>query len=170
MSSQPEPSEVPEDFVPWFRQAGGELYRMAYFCTRDEKLTDEIAQEAVTRIYKAWPDQKKRDKIRTQVAYRWAIVRNCFRDYLRACDRARQGEVELHAGRYSQADPEIVQDVRFAILSLEDVEQNLVILVWYKGLTIGAAGAQLGLSGPQAYRLHVKALAKLAGLLDERKG
>jgi RNA polymerase sigma factor (sigma-70 family) len=166
MSSPPGHRDVPEEFVPWFRQADGELYRMAYFCTGDEKLAEEIAQDAATRICKAWRKKEKRDRIRTQTAYCWAIVRNCFRDYIRARDRARQGEAELHAGRYGQADPGLVQDVRFAILSFEDTEQDLIISVWYKGLTIGEAGTQLGLPGHQAYRLHTRALAKLAGLLS----
>jgi RNA polymerase sigma factor (sigma-70 family) len=169
MSSQSEPREVPEEFTPWFRLTGGELNRMAYFCTRDKELAEEIAQEAATRICKAWPDKEKRDRIRTQKAYRWAIVRNCFRDYIRARDRARQGEVELHARRHGQTDPELVQDVRLAILSLEDVEADLIVLVRYTGLTIAEAGTQLGLSRPQAYRLYTKARAKLAGILTEQE-
>jgi len=35
------------------------------------------------------------------------------------------------------------------------------------GLTVKEAGTQLGLSASQAYRLHDKALAHLARLLDE---
>jgi len=167
LSSQPEPRNVPEEFVPWFEQNGGDLYRKAYFCTGDEKIAADIAQEAATRIYRAWPDEEKRHRIRTQSAYRWAIVRNCFRDYIRARDRARQGEAELHAERYSRAaDPGLVQDVRSAVLSLEDGEQDLIILVYYEGLTIGEAGNQLGLPKHKAYRLHAKALADLAGLLS----
>jgi RNA polymerase sigma factor (sigma-70 family) len=169
MRRQPGPREVPEDFVPWFRQAGGELYRMAYFCTRDEKLADDIAQEAAIKIYKAWPDKEKRDKVRTLAAYRWAIVRNCFRNYLRARNRASQGEVELHAERHGRADTEADQDIRLAVLSLEDGAREMIILVYYQGLTIGEAGTQLGLPGPQAYRLHTKALAHLAGQLEEGK-
>jgi DNA-directed RNA polymerase specialized sigma subunit len=53
------------------------------------------------------------------------------------------------------------------MLSLDDDEQDMIILGYYIGLTIREAGNQLGLSPAQAYRLHEKALARLAGLLDE---
>jgi DNA-directed RNA polymerase specialized sigma subunit len=43
----------------------------------------------------------------------------------------------------------------------------MILLRYYNGLTIREAGNQLGLSPAQAYRLHDKALASLAGLLDE---
>ena len=43
----------------------------------------------------------------------------------------------------------------------------MIILCYYNGRTIKEAGHQLGLPESRAYRLHHKALAHLAGLLDE---
>jgi RNA polymerase sigma factor (sigma-70 family) len=171
MTCEPGPPEVPEDFVPWLTQGGGEeIYRMACFCTRDPKLGEEIAQDAVIKIYKAWPDKEKRDYIRTVPACRWTIVKNCYRDYLRARNRAGKREVELDAERHGRTDTGVDHDIRLAILSLEDDEREMITLVYYERLTIAEAGTQLGLSAPQAYRLHSKARARLARQLEERKG
>ena len=50
------------------------------------------------------------------------------------------------------------------MLSLEDDEQEMIILRYYHDLAIREAGTQLGLPPSQAYRLHDKALAHAASL------
>ena len=97
-------------------------------------------------------------------------IRNCFLDYLKGPGRADHREEQLDDARHIQASTIADHDdLRGAVLKLDGNEQDLIILHYYNGLTIRDAGRQLGLSQWQAYRLHDKALAKLAGLLDEGK-
>jgi DNA-directed RNA polymerase specialized sigma24 family protein len=80
MSSRPEPGTVP-DFETWFRTSAGQILRWAYFYTRNPELAEDIAQDTVVKVYKAWTSEEKRNKILTQPAYVRKIVKNCFLDY-----------------------------------------------------------------------------------------
>jgi RNA polymerase sigma factor (sigma-70 family) len=169
MSSQLGPGAVP-NYETWFKAAGEELFQRAYFYTRDPMLAEDIAQEAAIKAYKAWGDAQMRDAILTSAAYRRTIVKNCFLDHIKVRSRTKQDEVELDDDRHGRAVTGSDHDLRLAILSLEDTEQEMIILVYYSGLTIGEAGTQLGIPAWRAYRLHERALANLAGLLNEGKG
>jgi RNA polymerase sigma factor (sigma-70 family) len=166
--SHPDPGTVP-DFEPWFRRSAGEILRQAYFCTRDQVFAEDIAQEVAIKAYKAWANEEIRDKILTQPGYVRAMVKNAFLDHIKVPSRTNLGEVELEVERHSGPGTEVNQDLRLAVLSLEDDEFHMIIFRYYHDLTISEAGARLGLSASQAFRLHGKALAHLAGLLKERE-
>jgi RNA polymerase sigma-70 factor (ECF subfamily) len=166
MSSLPEPGAAP-NFETWFRKSAAQLLRQAYYFTRDPELAEDIAQDAAVKVFKAWPDEETRSKILTQPGYVRAIVYHCFLDYIKVPSRTNHREAELAIERYDRSDREIDHDLRRAVLGLADDERDMILLRYYNGLTIREAGNQLGLSPAQAYRLHDKALASLAGLLDE---
>jgi RNA polymerase sigma factor (sigma-70 family) len=166
MSSRPEPGSV-QDFDTWVKRFAGQLLWWAYFDTRDPKLAEDIAQEAAVKVFKAWPDEETRGKILTQPGYVHAIVHHCFLDHIKVRSRTSYGEKELEIERHDRADDGVDHDLHMAVLSLDGNERDMIILRYYRGLTIKEAGGQLGLSLSQAYRLHDTALAHLAGLLDE---
>ena len=166
MSSLPEPGAVP-DFETWFRTSAGRLLRQAYYFTRDPELAEDIAQDAAVKVFKAWPDEETRGKILTQPGYVRAIVYHCFLDHIKVPSRTNRREAGLDIERHDRSDREIDHDLRTAVLGLADDERDMIILRYYNGLTIREAGNQLRLSPARAYRLHDKALASLAGLLDE---
>jgi RNA polymerase sigma-70 factor, ECF subfamily len=168
MSSPPEPDKVP-DFGIWFEQAGREILRKAYFTTRDPKLAEDIAQEATLKLYKAWGNEEARHKILTQPGYVTTTIRNCYLDHIKVPSRTSQGEAELDVERHDRPGSEADPDLRLAVLNLDSEERDMIIIRYYRDLTIKEAGTQLGLTQTQAYRLHNKALAHLAGLLDEGK-
>jgi RNA polymerase sigma factor (sigma-70 family) len=158
-------------FKPWFEETGaGDMQRYALFYTGNEKLAEEIAQDAAIKAYAAWSDPEKRDKILNQPGYVRAIVRHCFFDYIKVPSRTSGREAELDPGRHDWPVSEEHQDLRIAVLSLDDDERDMVYLHYYCDLTIKEAGHQLGLSQSRSYRLHDKALTRLKGLLDEGEG
>jgi RNA polymerase sigma factor (sigma-70 family) len=161
MSSLPEPES--RDFVTWFSKSADQLQWWAYLHTRDPKLAEDIAQEAAVKVFKAWPDDETREKILTLPGYVRTIVYHCFLDHIKVPSRTNHGEAELDIERHDRVDHEL----RMAVLSLDGDERDMIILCYYNGLTVKDAGSQLGLSMSQAYRLRGKALANLAGLLDE---
>jgi RNA polymerase sigma factor (sigma-70 family) len=167
MSSPQDPGPTPS-FDSWFMTSKRWLLELAMFYTRDAKHAEDIAQEAAIKVFKAWNDEPKRGKILTSPGYTGRIVRNCYLDYIKGHSRTNQSEVELDPIRHDRSGiSEEHDDVRSAVLSLEGDQHLLIILNFYYGLTIKEAGRQLGLSSPKAYRLHAKALAQLAGLLNE---
>jgi len=165
MSSLPEPSI--RDFVTWFRKFANQILWWAYFYTKDSKLAEDIAQETAVKVFKSWSDDETREKILTSPGYVRTIARHCFLDHIKVPSRTNYREVELDIERHDRGDDGIDHDLRMAVLRLDDNEQDVIILRYYNGLTIKEAGSQLGISESQAYRLHDKALAHLAGLLDE---
>jgi RNA polymerase sigma factor (sigma-70 family) len=167
MSNLPGSGEEP-DFETWFRQFAHRLIRWAYYYTRDPKLAEDIAQDAAVKAFKAWPDEETRDKL-AHPGYVHAIVCHCFLDHIKVRPRTNYGEVEFDVERHDQPGREGNHDLRIAVLSLQDDERNMIILRYYEDLTTEEAGRLLGLSRSKAYRLHDKALAHLAGQLDEGK-
>jgi len=166
MSSLPEPGPI-RDFVTWFRQFAGQLLWWAYLYARDPKLAEDIAQEAAVKVFKAWPDDETREKILTCPGYVRTIVCHCFLDYIKVPSRTNHREAELDIERYDRDDGRTDHELRIAVRDLPGDEQDMIILCYYNDLTIKEAGSRLGLSLSQAYRLHDKALAHLAGLLHE---
>ena len=166
MSSHPDPGEI-ANFEIWFRKHGRKLLRWAYSYTRDPKLAEDIAQEAAAKVFKAWPDDEMRGKILTQPGYVRTIVYHCFLDHIKVRSRTNIREVELDTERHDRSGGKVDHDLRRAVLSLDGNERDMILLRYYNGLTTKEAGIRLGLSESQAYRLHDKALAHLAGLLDE---
>jgi RNA polymerase sigma factor (sigma-70 family) len=164
MSGRPGPGP---DFVFWFRGSANQILRWAYFYTKDPKLAEDIAQEAAVKVFKAWADDEKRNMILTSPGYVRTIVKHCFADHRKVLSRTSEREVELDVERHAGAGDEIDHSIRMAILELEDAERDMILLVYYSGLTIREAGNQLGLSPARAYRLHEKARENLAGLMDE---
>jgi len=168
MSSRPEPG-TPREYETWLRGPDGRsMLRLASWYAGDPELAEEMAQEAAVKVFKAWSDDKMRYLVLNQPGYVSAIVRNCFLDHVRA-NKARKREVEFDAERHSRATRGPDQDLRFAVLSLDDDERDMIILRYYEDLTTKEAGSRLGLPRWQAYRLHDKALAHLARLLGEEE-
>jgi RNA polymerase sigma factor (sigma-70 family) len=153
--------------VAWFKKFAGLLLRWADFYARDPKLAEDIAQDAAVKVFKAWPDEETRDKILTQPGYARTIVYHCFLDHIKVRSRTNHRETELEIERHDRAGDGVDHDLHIAVLSLDGNERDMIVLRYYSGLTVKEAGSQLGLSVSQAYRLHDKALAHLARLLDE---
>jgi RNA polymerase sigma factor (sigma-70 family) len=155
------------EFVSWLRTNGGHLLRSSYYYTRDPRLGEEIAQDAATKIFKAWSRDAMREKILSSPAYVRSIVYHCYLDHIKVPSRTTRGEVELDVARLGELRTEGDSDLHVAVLSLDRSEQQMIAMRYYDDLTIKEAGRQLGLSYPQACRLHARALAHLRELLDE---
>jgi RNA polymerase sigma-70 factor, ECF subfamily len=167
MSSLPGPGAEP-DFETWLRQFAHRLLWWAYYYTRDMKLAEDIAQDAAVKAFKAWPEEEARDKL-AYPGYVHTIVFHCFLDHVKVRPRTNYGEVEFVVERHDRPGREVDHDLRRAVLSLQCDERNMIILRYYEDLPIKEAGRLLGLSMSKAYRLHDRALAHLAGELDEGK-
>jgi RNA polymerase sigma factor (sigma-70 family) len=166
MSSRLDPGDETE-FVDWFTATAGDLLRWSHFYTRDPRLAEEIAQDAAIKLFKAWSRDALREKVLTSPAYVCTIVHHCYLDHIKVPSRTTRGEVELDVARLGELRTEGDSDLHVAVLSLERSEQQMITMRYYDDLTIKEAGRQLGLSYPQAYRLHTRALAHLRELLDE---
>jgi RNA polymerase sigma-70 factor, ECF subfamily len=169
MSSHPG-SDAEPDFETWFETSAADMLTVAYFYTGDPKQAEDIAQEAAFKVFKTWDTEEIRRAVFENPGYLRAIIRNCYLDYIKVRSRTNHGEAELDLTRHDRAGIENDREVRLAVLNLEDNERDMIVLRWYGGLTIKEAGTRLGLSASRAYRLHEKAVAHLAELLNENEG
>lgn len=76
-------------FADFYRQHFGELAGYAWSLTRDPNLGDDLAQEAMTRVYARWP-------VLTQPRpYAFRVVTNLVHDHWRALQRSGGEWLEL---------------------------------------------------------------------------
>lgn len=173
MSDQASPGTP--DFETWFRQEGDRILRTAHSLARNPHLAEDIGQEAVIKLVKAWRSEDMRSKILTSPAYVRRVVINTYLDYIKARSRAGRDEVAyddevgystaLHDPAGTTGD----HDLRLVIQQLDSDQRDMVLAHYYYGLTIEEAGRQLGYSPSMAYRLHKKALASMEGQLREQE-
>ncbi|WUH98736.1 RNA polymerase sigma factor [Spirillospora sp. NBC_00431] len=170
MINRPDPREVP-DFGVWFRENGGRLLNYAQLFVQRKSQAEDIAQEAATKILKAWTDEEKRELIMTSDRYVRRIVRNCYLDYQKVPSRTSGHELEFDEQMHGDASLDIVSswEVREAILRLPDEEREILFLVFYKDLQIRDAARKLGIPYFRAYRLLQRAKKKSAQLLKEEE-
>lgn len=166
MSTGPGRDEAP-DFVVWFRANHGWILRRAYSFTRDPVLAEDIAQDAVVKIFKAWKREDQRECILGSRAYVRKVVRNCYFDYLRRPSRTREYESELDEETYRDRRVADVsdRDLHDALERLSDDEREMLFLVYHDHWKIRDAGYELGYPPGKAYRLHTKAKRHLTELL-----
>jgi len=112
------------------------LYRMAYAWTRNAALADDLTQETLVKAL------KKRDQLRDPEAintWLFRILSNCWRDYLRQNrDLEDIDEVALASDSTPEADNaqmQLVEKVRAAIMKLPDGQRQVVTLVDIEGFT-----------------------------------
>lgn len=159
-------------FAVWAAENTNWILRESYFLTGSRSLAEDAAQNAFEKIFKAWPDDEKRNTIQQSRGYVSAIIRNAHSDYHKVPSRSNRNEQALDATENiltgGAGDPEsLVPSVREAILNaLDETESQMVYLVHYEGHSIGKAGAMIGLEAQQPYRVHARALKKLKIYLE----
>lgn len=103
------------DFDQAVRTHSGDLYRYAYWLSRDRSRAEDVVQEALARAWKAWGDLKNRDAVKSWL---FAIVRN---EHLRAFERK---GLDMDDRDIEEIDPpmeaklEVALDVREALRTL----------------------------------------------------
>lgn len=77
------------EFAEFYRDHFGELAGYGWSLTRDPNLGDDLAQEAMTRVYARWP------VLAEPRPYAYRIVTNLVRDRWRAQERSGRALAEL---------------------------------------------------------------------------
>jgi RNA polymerase sigma-70 factor (ECF subfamily) len=133
--------------------------------------SEDAAQEAILRAWRAWPDLRERDAAR---AWLVSITVNVCRDWLRGRFGARLRLTESLAAENGEpralaaldADPgasdyAAALDLRAAINTLDEDLRLIVALRYYAGLDSNAIGAALGIPAATARTRLRRALGQL---------
>jgi RNA polymerase sigma-70 factor (ECF subfamily) len=159
----------PETFEGFFEAEYARLARALYLVTGDPSEAEDVAQEAMVRVYERW-DRVRRANFPPGYLYRTAL--NLYRSRLRRLAvRARRAV----AGQRSEPDPaeaaEAADEIGRALASLPGGQREAIVLVEWLGFDHAEAGRVLGIE-PVSVRVRLsRARATLRGRLrleDER--
>lgn len=156
------------DLKSWIEENHSALLRLAFFCSKDPRLAEEITQEACLKIMRAWPKKRQRDLIITSRGYVFTIVRNVFLSQMKSYSRISQSETQLgpeHDTAFTNSDTAL----RKLLVDLAEDERAMLILRYHFRMTTLEAGRQLGLSRDASYRLHDRALATLRAQFEDQE-
>jgi RNA polymerase sigma factor (sigma-70 family) len=155
-----------DTFAAFFEAEYDGLYRTMLLMSGSRAEADELAQEAMARVYERW------DRVRgigSPAGYAYTVAFNLHRRTLRRLRLRRRLRDEPPAAPATDA-VETRRDVRVALLGLpRPLREALVLTVWLE-LTTEEAGRVLGIEPVSVRgRLH-RARGLLRDLLEETDG
>lgn len=144
------------------------LYRTAYLLCGDPHRAEDIVQQALTRLYVAWPRVSRVDSVD---AYARRIVVNAHIDETRRPWR-RERPVEAEPGSAldrpveAPVTPEDADALWTALRGLAPGQRRVVVLRHYWGLSVDETAADLGISPGTVKSQTVDALTRLRAALS----
>lgn len=142
-------------------------------------LGEDMAMQAVIRMYEAWPNPELRQKITSSSSYVFRIIKNSYLDFRKNRSRTSELESELFGddsggfsdGNVGSSDElDSAMDIRSAIRQLNDEEREIVFWRYYFGLQLKEASKKMGIAQDAGYRLHHSALENLRTILNKSEG
>lgn len=150
----------PVDFATFYGDTFGDLAGYAWSLTRSAHTGDELAQEALTRVYARW------GLLRDPRPYAYRTVTNLARDHWRAAEREAKRLLDLVD---DQPAPEPDASTLDAIRRLSPALRDAVLLHYYADLPVQEVARVLRRPvGTVKRRLH-DARAALARALEETR-
>jgi RNA polymerase sigma factor (sigma-70 family) len=156
-----------DSFVSFFEAEYEGLYRTLLLITGSRSEADELAQEAMSRVYERW------DRVRdmgSPAGYAYAVAFNLNRRRLRRLLLPRRQILDVPEITPSTETIDARRDVRAALLRLPVPLREAVVLTGWLELSAEEAGQVLGIEAVSVRgRLH-RARQMLRGLLEEADG
>lgn len=148
------------DFPDFYRSTFGDLSGYAWSLTRDRHLADELAQEALTRVYARW------GLLREPRPYAFRVVANLAKDSWRRGQRERPSDLE-QAGEAAVAGPDAA--TLDAVRRLPRPLREVVMLHYYADLPVAEIASVLRRPVGTVKRRLFDARALLAAALEETR-
>ena len=161
--------DVEEAFTSYVAQRRLRLFRMACLLCGDPHQAEDIVQDALARLYAAWPRASRADNID---AYVRRIIINSHLNQVRRPWRRERVVVDVGESRASVHQPptEDLQVMWAALRSLPPGQRNVVVLRHYLGLSVEEVAADLGISAGTVKSQTSDALAALRRALAPEFG
>lgn len=155
-------------FGEYVAERRGHLYRTAYLLCGDPHRAEDIVQQALTRLYVAWPRASRVDSVD---AYARRIVVNAHIDDTRRPWR-RERPMEADPGSAldrpveQRVTPEDSDALWSALRGLAPGQRRVVVLRHFWGLSVEETAADLGISPGTVKSQTADALARLREALS----
>ena len=151
-------TQVSADFADFYRDTFGDLAGYAWSLTRDAHVGDELAQEALTRVYARW------GLMRDPRPYAYRIVTNLARDRWKAEQRERAAWPDLTDEAPVAAPDDTTLD---AVRRLSPPLREAVLLHYYADLPVDEVARVLRRPVGTVKRRLFDARAALAAALED---
>ena len=151
-------TQVSADFADFYRDTFGDLAGYAWSLTRDAHVGDELAQEALTRVYARW------GLMRDPRPYAYRIVTNLARDRWKAEQRERAAWPDLTDEAPVEATDDTTLD---AVRRLSPPLREAVLLHYYADLPVDEVARVLRRPVGTVKRRLFDARAALAAALED---
>jgi RNA polymerase sigma-70 factor (ECF subfamily) len=151
---------VTADFAEFYRCTFGDLAGYGWSLTRDPDVGDELAQEALTRVYARWPF------LREARPYAYRIVTNLARDRWRSQERERAALPQLVVDPTVEGPDDTTLD---AVRRLSPPLRDAVLLHYYADLPVDEVARVLRRPAGTVKRRLFDARKELARALEENR-
>jgi RNA polymerase sigma factor (sigma-70 family) len=139
------------DFEEFFREEYQRVVRALYLLAADQGEAEELAQEAMARVYERW------DRVKTMESpggYAYQVAVNLNRQRLRHLAFRARRFLAMAGHPDAQQPPEVSGEIAEAIASLSRGQREAFMLVGWLGMSAEEAGRLLGIA-PSSVRARV---------------
>jgi len=154
-----------EEFVEFASVRGAHLLRTAYLLTGDRHLAEDLAQEALGKVFVAWRGVARIDN---PAAYAQTVL---VRTYISHRRRRSAGEVP-HAALPETASQETDVALRMSLMDglarLAAKDPPLIVLRYWEDRSVDETASALGLTAAAVRNQSSRALARLREVLGPR--
>lgn len=156
-----------DGFTAYVVQRRAQLHRTAYLLCGDAHRAEDIVQNALAKLYVAWPRASRADSVD---AYVRRVVVNSHLDETRRPWRHERPVVDdrLDGPRETGASVEDSDALWTALRGLPPGQRRVVVLRHYWGLSVEETAADLGISPGTVKSQTSEALARLRGVLQSQ--
>ena len=147
-----------------FRKYGDMLFRLAYSCTGDMSVCDDIVQEALLRYYRCG---KLFDGEEGRKAWLIRVTVNLCRNHTKHWWNKRRVQLTGIEGAPGGGDSDELADLQCAILRLRPIYREVIYLHYYEGYTAEQIGKLLHISTGTVTSRLMRGRAMLKGFLEE---
>ncbi|MFI6658136.1 RNA polymerase sigma factor [Streptomyces sp. NPDC050523] len=172
------------EFVEFVERYATRLYAVAVkYCSGNRLLAEDVLQGAFAKMWKAWPNKINRGE--AILAWAHAVIRNTAFDFHRNVKRRLKGKDDIPVAEVPWDDEKgsqlasvtdtaeeaifraMTRDLWAAVAMLDEVQQDLLHLIYVDQLSLNAARKVLGLAGTTAGRYHEVALTRLREIIGD---
>ncbi|MFB4194865.1 SigE family RNA polymerase sigma factor [Streptomyces carpaticus] len=158
--------EDEEEFQAFVRSRWTGLVRTAYLLTGDTHLAEDVAQSALTKVYRSWRRVRSSDH---PDAYVRRILVSCHHDRFRkrrVAEQLTDRLPDLSSAPDDMARTDERMRLHAALLKLPRRQRAVVVLRYWEDLSAAEVAATLGCSTGTVKSQSAKAMVKLRRLLD----
>ncbi len=151
-----------DEFEQFARDVAGPLYRTAWLLAADRHLAEDLVQESLARIYRAWPVHAD-----NPLAYSRRVLVRVFLSWRRRRSSSERPSADLPERPVHDGDTALRRTLLDALLTLSESDRAVIVLRYLADRSVDEVAHDLGRS-PGAVRVKsMRALTKLRAVLGD---